>query len=142
MHFKRQIRAESNEFSFISYRPITAFTQRTVVWNKQESRHKYWATRSSVRLFACTVHFFACFRLLALLAPSAALTRSLACSLPSLPRSWESEFLMSQNDLVLSHSATVWLSSSSSLSSSIFVLILPPFRPACRETPSFSPRGG
>ena len=38
-----------------------------MVWNKQESRRKYWATRSSVR-------------------------------------SWESEFLMSQNDLVLSHS--------------------------------------
>ena len=45
----------------------------------------------------------------------APLTRSLApdCSLRSrpplrsLPRSWESEFLMSQNDLVLSHSA-VW----------------------------------
>ena len=42
---------------------------------------------------------------LASLAPSAALTHSLAHSLRSLPRSWESEFLMSQNDLVLSHSA-------------------------------------
>ena len=41
----------------------------TVVQNSYESRHKYWATRSSVR-------------------------------------SWESEFLMSQNDLVLSHSGT------------------------------------
>ena len=30
--------------------------------------------------------------------------RSLVRSLRSLPRSWESEFLMSQNDLVLSHS--------------------------------------
>ena len=39
-----------------------------MVWNKQESRRRYWATRSSVR-------------------------------------SWESEVLMSQNDLVLSHSA-------------------------------------
>ena len=37
-----------------------------------------------------------------LLAP---LTRSLARSLCSLPRSWESEFLKSQNDLVLFHSA-------------------------------------
>ena len=35
----------------------------------------------------------------------APLTCSLAHSLRSLPRSWESEFLMSQNDLVLSHSA-------------------------------------
>ena len=33
--------------------------------------------------------------------PPPALTRSLA---RSLPRSWDSEFLMSQNDLVLSHS--------------------------------------
>ena len=32
------------------------------------------------------------------------LTRSLARSLRSLPRSRESEFLVSQNDLVLSHS--------------------------------------
>ena len=39
------------------------------------------------------------------LACSAALTPSLARSLCSLPRLWESEFLMSQNDLVLSHSA-------------------------------------
>ena len=37
----------------------------------------------------------------------APLTRSLACSLRSLLRSWDSEFLMSQNDLVLSHSETV-----------------------------------
>ena len=35
----------------------------------------------------------------------ALLTRSLAHSLRSLPSSWESELLMSQNDLVLSHSA-------------------------------------
>ena len=32
---------------------------------------------------------------------------SLALSLHSLPRSWESEFFMSQNDLVLSHSAAL-----------------------------------
>ena len=65
------------------------------------------------RPFAHTAHLFACFRLLALLAPSAALTRLVARSLRSLPRSWESEFSISQNDLVLSHSAA-----SSSLSSS------------------------
>ena len=44
-------------------------------------------------------------RPLALLAPTAALTHLLARSLHLLPRSGESEFLMSQNDLVLSHSA-------------------------------------
>ena len=55
----------------------------TLVWNKQEQRHKYWATRSSVRSFACS-------GLLASLAPSTALTCSLARSLtlltPSLVR--------------------------------------------------------
>ena len=78
-----------------------------MVWNKQESRRKYWATRSSVRLFARTAHSFACSGLLASLAPSAELTRSLARSLRSLPRSWESESLMSQNDPVLSHSGMI-----------------------------------
>ena len=43
--------------------------------NRDVTSHKYWATRSSVRSFARTA------------------------------LSWESEFLMSQNDLVLSHSA-------------------------------------
>ena len=51
-----------------------------MVENSQEYRLKYWATRSSVRSFACS-------GLLASLAPSAALTRSLR----SLPRSWDSE---------------------------------------------------
>ena len=87
----------------------------------EKSRRKYWATRSSVRSFARTAHSFACSGLLASLAPSAALTRSLARSLRSLPRSWESEFLMSQNDLVLSHSATSDIISIPSSS-----LILPP----------------
>ena len=58
--------------------------QSTVVWNKQEYRLKYWATRSSVRSFARTAHSFTCFGLLALLAPSAALTRSLTSLTPSL----------------------------------------------------------
>ena len=52
-----------------------------MVENSQEYRLKYWATHSSVGLFARTTH-----------------------SLRSPPRLWESEFLMSQNDLVLSHS--------------------------------------
>ena len=64
-----------------------------MVWNEQESRRKYWVTRS----LACS----------ALLARSAALTRSLARSFRSLPRSWDRELLMSQNDLVLSHSASM-----------------------------------
>ena len=38
---------------------------------------------------------------------SPALTRLLARSLRSLPSSWKIEFLMSQNDLVLSHSAAM-----------------------------------
>ena len=63
----------------------------TVVWNSQESRRKYWATRLSVRSFARTAHSLACSGLLTSLAPSAALTRSLARSLRSLPRSWDSE---------------------------------------------------
>ena len=74
----------------------------TVGQNNQEYRLEYWATRSSARSFARTAQLFACPRLLASLAPYAALTRSLA---RSLPRSWESELLMSQNELVLSHSA-------------------------------------
>ena len=87
------------------WRPFPLCRPRTVVWNRQEWRRKYWATRSSVYSFARTAHSFACSGLLVLLAPSAALTCSLACSLRSLPRLWESEFFMSQNDLVLSHSA-------------------------------------
>ena len=60
----------------------------TVGQNNQESRQKYWATRSSVRLFARTAHLFACSALCC-----AALTCSLACSLRSLPHSRESEWL-------------------------------------------------
>ena len=78
-----------------------------MVQNNQASRCKYWVTRSSVCSFARTAHLFACSGLLASLAPSAALTRLLARSLHSLPRSWESEFSMSQNDLVLSYSAWI-----------------------------------
>ena len=50
-----------------------------------QNSQEYWATCSSFRSFACTAHSFACS---ALLAPSAALTPSLA---PSLARSWGSE---------------------------------------------------
>ena len=78
-----------------------------MVDNSQEYRLKHWTTRLSVCSFARTAHSFACSGLLASLAPSAALTRSLARSLCSLPRSWESEVLMSQNDLILSHSGLV-----------------------------------
>ena len=53
----------------------------TVGQNNQESRQQYWATRSSVRLFARTAHSFACSALLASLARSTALTRSLTHSL-------------------------------------------------------------
>ena len=80
---------------------------RTVGQNSQEYRRKYWAIRSSVRSFARTAHSSACSGLLTSLAHSSALTRSLVHSLSSLPRSWENELLMSQNDLVLSHSAAI-----------------------------------
>ena len=52
-----------------------------MVENNQKSRSKYWATRSSVCLFAHTAHSFACSELLASLARFAALTRLLARSL-------------------------------------------------------------
>ena len=61
--------------------------ESTVVQNNQEYRLKYWATRSSNRLFARTAHPFACFALLASLACFAALNHSLTRSLRSLPRS-------------------------------------------------------
>ena len=65
----------------------------TVVQSSHESRRKYWATRSSVRLFARTAHSFACSGLFASLALSAALTRLLVRSLRSLPRSLDSDLL-------------------------------------------------
>ena len=87
---------------------VTRLTrQSTVGQNSQELGRKYWATRSSVRSFARTAHLFACSALLPSLARSIALTRSLARSLLSLPHSWKSELLMSQNDLNLPHSAVV-----------------------------------
>ena len=79
----------------------------TVDETRKEHRCKCWTTCSSIRSFARTAHSFTCSGQLASLAPSAALTRSLPRSLRSLPRWWESGFLMSQNDLVLSHSVTV-----------------------------------
>ena len=64
----------------------------TMVQKSQESRRKYWATCSSIRLFACTAHSFACSLLLALLAHSAALicliARSFTHALPSLWGKW------------------------------------------------------
>ena len=52
-----------------------------MVRNSQEPRCNYWATRSSVYLFARTTYLFTCFALLALLARSPALICSLACSI-------------------------------------------------------------
>ena len=57
-------------------------SRRTMVWNKQELRCKYWATRSSARSFACTDHSFACFGLLASRVLLCA--HSFACSLTLL----------------------------------------------------------
>ena len=79
------------------------FSRCTMVWNKQESRRKCWVTHSYVRSFARTAHSFACSGLLASLAPSAALIRSLACSLRWLPYSWETELLNGYFVCVFSH---------------------------------------
>ena len=57
----------------------------------QKYRLKNWATQSSVFSFTRTAHSFACSTLLVSLARSAALTCLLACSLCSLPHTWESE---------------------------------------------------
>ena len=59
----------------------------TVGQNSQDLGRKYWASRSSVHSFARTAHSFAGSALLALLAHSVALTRSLApdCLLRSRP---------------------------------------------------------
>ena len=56
------------------------FSGCTVAQNNQEHRLKYWATRSSIRLFTRTTHLFACYILLASLARSVALIPLLACS--------------------------------------------------------------
>ena len=76
----------------IIYRP------RGLVVNQATTSLWYGSTKNRVVSTGPLASPFAC-----LLAP---LTRSLTRSLCSLPRSWESKFLMSQNDLVLSHSAT------------------------------------
>ena len=102
----RKQMGDSREDKFVGWKGKGKH-ESTVGQVNQKPRRKYWATRSSIHSFARTAHSFACFRLLASLAHSAALTRLLARSLCSLPRSWESELYMSQNDLVLSHSAMV-----------------------------------
>jgi len=80
--------------SYIIYDWILyVFYSETVGQINQEYRLKYWATCSSVRLFARTAHSFICSALLASLAHSAVLICSLARSLRSLPPSWDSEWL-------------------------------------------------
>ena len=77
--------------------------QCTVGQNNQEYRLKYWATHSSVYLFTSTAHSFACSALLALLARSAVLTRSLT-SLTDV-NDWMT--MLSVFFSVLDHSATI-----------------------------------
>ena len=72
----------------------------------QKLRCTYWATRSSVRSFTRTAHSSACSALLASLAPSAALTHSLAHFVHSLARGKVNDWMF-HNDLVLSHSAAL-----------------------------------
>ena len=74
-------------------------------------RVEYWAIRPSVRSFARTAHSYACPSLLASLARSAALIRSLARSLnPSRRSSWERSFfsteLTRRFHIILNHCAT------------------------------------
>ena len=79
----------------------------TVVQNTQELKRKYWATRSSVCSFACTIHSFTCSALLDSLALSAALIRSLARSLTHSRAHGKVYDSLSNNDLVLYHSGLV-----------------------------------
>ena len=58
------------------------FSLSTMVQKNQGSRRKYWITCSSARSFANTTHSFACSALLALLAHSVTLIRSLTLLLP------------------------------------------------------------
>ena len=58
-----------------------------------ENNQEYRSTGPLARPFARTAHSLVCSGLLASLAPSAALTRSLAHSLHSLPRSWEKRMI-------------------------------------------------
>ena len=69
---------------------------RNALWSGS-NKNRDVCTGPLARPFARTAHLFACFGLLASLAPSAALTRSLARSLRSLPRSWERGFLYEMN---------------------------------------------
>ena len=66
-------------------RPRKRHNPVTMVQNNQESRRKYWATRSSVCSVFCTSHSFAHSALLALLA---FLARSLSSSWESIKSSW------------------------------------------------------
>ena len=69
------------EIKSLHRKRFTALAQ----WFKTVWNRKYWDTRSSARLFACTAHSFACSALLALLTRSAAFIRSFA---RSVTRSW------------------------------------------------------
>ena len=79
--------------------------QCTLVQHSHESRHKSWATGSSVGSFARTVHSFACSALLASHACSAALIRSLARSIAHSRARGKVEESRSQNQDVLKYSA-------------------------------------
>ena len=60
---------------------IIVVLSSSTVSKSQKYRLQYWATRSSVRLFARTVHLFACSALVGLVTHFAALAHSLARSL-------------------------------------------------------------
>ena len=87
--FKRNINREIN-----GWECIRTDTDRTTdaLWSIT-AKNTDCSTGSLARPFAGTTHSFACSGLLALFAPSTALTHLLARSLCSLPRSWDSEWL-------------------------------------------------
>ena len=90
LNFFLSISFQTQSFFIIATYLISFFRLGTMVQSNQESRHKYWATRSSVCLFACTAHSPTCCALLASLTRSATLSHSFAHSLThSLPSSWE-----------------------------------------------------
>ena len=85
-------------------RTITKTTNNsTVIKNLFKSGRQYWAARSSARSFARTANPLACSALLASLARSPALIRSLTHSPPS---SWDSGIFTSGFSRFLNHCAT------------------------------------
>ena len=91
----------------------------------------YWTTRSFIRSFTRTAHY--CSAPLALLACSAMLICSLACSFTHSISHGKVNGKMSQNDPVLSHSALIYLKIHSSRR--LFIVIYPNTIPTTKHPP-------